>query len=113
MREDLGAQLAELVERARQGELSDDDAHVIAGTLVIGEFTVRSTRRRVVAFRGGLPLSLKRPIARRIANDFPAACLVVAARRARVAERSVHVRVRDRARRSDARLEVTQRDALA
>jgi hypothetical protein len=89
--------LSELVEAAAAGALADDDAHVIGHTLVFRhpghDMTVRVVRRRAIAVVDGEPLELDRTNARRIAAAFPQAVDTTAARRARVAERSVHVRV--------------------
>lgn len=97
METDLVELLSELVEAAAAGELADDDAHVIGKTLVFRhpghDMTVRAVRRRAIAVVDGEPLALDRGHARRIAAAFPKAVVTTSARRARVAERSVHVRV--------------------
>lgn len=89
--------LCSLVEAAAEGTLGDDDAHVIGTTLVFRhpghDMTVRAARRRAVAVVDGEPLVLDRAASRRIVAVFPQAVATTAARRARVAERSVHVRV--------------------
>lgn len=94
---DLAELLSELVEAAAAGALAADDAHVIGNTLVFRhpghDMTVRSARRRAIAVVDGEPLELDRVRARRIAAVFPKAVAMTCARRARVAERSVHVRV--------------------
>lgn len=94
---DLADLLSELVEAAAAGELGDDDAHVIGHTLVFRhpghDLTVRAVRRRAVAVVDGEPLELDRAHTRRIVAVFAKALANTAARRARVAERSVHVRV--------------------
>jgi hypothetical protein len=94
---DLAELLSGLVEAAAAGSLADDDAHVIGNTLVFRhpghDMTVRSARRRAIAVVDGEPLELGRAHARRIVAVFPKAVAVTSARRARVAERSVHVRV--------------------
>jgi hypothetical protein len=97
---DLAALLSELVEAAAAGSLADDDAHVIGNTLVFRhpghDMTVRVVRRRAIAVVDGEPLELDRANARRIAAAFAQAVTSTLARRARVAERSVHVRVASR-----------------
>ena len=89
--------LCDLVEAAAEGALGDDDAHVIGTTLVFRhpghDMTVRSARRRAVAVVDGEQLLLDRAATRRITAVFPKALATTSARRARVAERSVHVRV--------------------
>jgi hypothetical protein len=94
---DLAELLTGLVEAAAAGSLADDDAHVIGNTLVFRhpghDMTVRSARRRAIAVVDGEPLELDRAHARRIVAVFPKAVAATSARRASVAERSVHVRV--------------------
>ena len=94
---ELSELLCTLVEAAAEGSLEDDDAHVIGTTLVFRhpghDITVRAARRRAVAVVDGEPLVLDRAASRRIVAVFPQAVATTAARRARVAERSVHVRV--------------------
>ncbi len=94
---DLAELLSELVEAGAAGALADDDAHVIGSTLVFRhpghDMTVRTARRRAIAVVDGEPLAIDRAQARRILAAFPKAVATVSARRASVAERSVHVRV--------------------
>lgn len=94
---DLAELLSELVEAGAAGALADDDAHVIGSTLVFRhpghDMTVRAARRRAIAVVDGEPLAIDRAQARRILAAFPKAVATVSARRASVAERSVHVRV--------------------
>lgn len=97
METDLVELLSALVEAAAAGALADDDAHVIGNTLVFRhpghDMTVRTVRRRAIAVVDGEPLELDRAHARRIVVAFPKAVTMTLARRASVAERSVHVRV--------------------
>jgi len=97
METDLVELLSELVEAAAAGALADDDAHVIGNTLVFRhpghDMTVRVVRRRAIAVVDGEPLELDRAHGRRIVAAFPQAVATTSARRASVAERSVHVRV--------------------
>lgn len=94
---DLAELLSGLVEAGAAGALDDDDAHVIGSTLVFRhpghDMTVRAARRRAIAVVDGEPLAIDRAQARRILAAFPKAIATVSARRASVAERSVHVRV--------------------